>query len=106
MPKEACLQEEEWACIKEIYRSNCGRIWQACIQVIRLLYKNKGEPMDINTLKQVSLSYARAAGAAVVAMYLAGETDPKKLAYAFLAGFVGPVAKYFDKSAKDFGLTK
>jgi hypothetical protein len=67
---------------------------------------NKGEPMDINTLKQVSLTYARAAGAAVVAMYLAGETDPKKLAYAFLAGFIGPVAKYFDKSAKEFGLTK
>ena len=62
--------------------------------------------MDINTLKQISLTYARAAGAAVVAMYLAGETDPKKLAYAFLAGFIGPVAKYFDKSAKDFGLTK
>ena len=62
--------------------------------------------MDINTLKQVSLTYARAAGAAVVAMYLAGETDPKKLAYAFVAGFIGPVAKYFDKSAKDFGLTK
>ena len=60
--------------------------------------------MDINTLKQVSLSYARAAGAAVVAMYLAGETDPKVLAYAFIAGFVGPAAKYLDKSAKEFGL--
>ena len=62
--------------------------------------------MDINKLKQISLTYARAAGAAVIAMYMAGETDPKKLAYAFVAGFVGPVAKYFDKSAKDFGLTK
>ena len=62
--------------------------------------------MNINTLKQVALTYARAAGTAVVAMYLAGEQDPKKLAYAFVAGFIGPVAKYFDKSAKEFGLTK
>jgi hypothetical protein len=62
--------------------------------------------MDIKTLKQVGLTYARAAGAAVVAMYMAGETDPKKLAYAFIAGFVGPAAKYFDKSAKEFGITK
>jgi hypothetical protein len=62
--------------------------------------------MDIKTLKQVGLTYARAAGAAVVAMYMAGETDPKKLAYAFIAGFVGPAAKYFDKSAKEFGVTK
>ncbi len=62
--------------------------------------------MDINTLKQVAFTYARAAGAAVVAMYMAGETDPKKLAYAFIAGFVGPAAKYFDKSAKEFGLKK
>jgi hypothetical protein len=62
--------------------------------------------MDINTLKQVGFTYARAAGAAVVAMYMAGETDPKKLAYAFIAGFVGPAAKYFDKSAKEFGLKK
>ena len=62
--------------------------------------------MDIKTLKQVGLTYARAAGAAVVAMYMAGETDPKKLAYAFIAGVVGPAAKYFDKSAKEFGVTK
>jgi hypothetical protein len=60
--------------------------------------------MNINTLKQVALTYARAAGAAVVAMYMAGEHDPKKLAYAFIAGFIGPMAKYFDKSAKEFGL--
>lgn len=62
--------------------------------------------MNINTIKQVALTYARAAGAAVIAMYLAGETDPKVLAYAFIAGFVGPLAKYFDKSAKEFGLKK
>jgi hypothetical protein len=62
--------------------------------------------MNIDTLKQVALTYARAAGAAVIALYMAGETDPKVLAYAFIAGFVGPAAKYIDKSAKEFGLVK
>jgi hypothetical protein len=62
--------------------------------------------LDVTKLKAIALSYARAAGAAVVAMYMAGETDPKVLAYAFIAGFVGPAAKYFDKSAKEFGLKK
>jgi hypothetical protein len=62
--------------------------------------------MDINTLKQVALTYARAAGAAVIALYMAGEQNPKVLAYAFIAGFVGPAAKYLDKSAKEFGLKK
>jgi hypothetical protein len=62
--------------------------------------------MDINTIKQVTITYARAAGAAAIAMYLAGESDPKVLVYAFIAGFVGPLAKYFDKSAKEFGLKK
>jgi hypothetical protein len=37
---------------------------------------------------------------------MAGEHDPKVLAYAFIAGFVGPAAKYLDKSAKEFGLKK
>jgi hypothetical protein len=59
--------------------------------------------MNIESLKQVALTYARAAGAAVIALYMAGETDPKVLAYAFIAGFVGPAAKYLDKSAKEFG---
>jgi hypothetical protein len=62
--------------------------------------------MNINTLKQVALTYARAAGASVIALYMAGQTDPKVLAYAFIAGFIGPVAKYVDKSAKEFGLKK
>jgi hypothetical protein len=53
--------------------------------------------MNINTLKQVALTYARAAGAAVVALYMAGETDQKVLSYDFISGFVGPAAKYLDK---------
>ena len=62
--------------------------------------------MNMKTLKQVALTYARAAAASVVALYMAGHTDPKVLAYAFIAGFVGPAAKYVDKSAKEFGLKK
>jgi hypothetical protein len=53
---------------------------------------------------QVIHSYLRAAVAAALAMYLAGETDPKKLAYAALAAVAAPAMKAFDKSAKEFGL--
>jgi len=53
---------------------------------------------------QVLHSYLRAALAAALAMYLAGETDPKKLAYAALAAVAAPAMKAFDKSAKEFGL--
>lgn len=53
---------------------------------------------------QVLHSYLRAAVAAVLAMYLAGETDPKKLAYAALAAVAAPAMKAMDKSAKEFGL--
>ena len=53
---------------------------------------------------QVLHSYLRAAVAAALAMYLAGETDPKKLAYAALAAVAAPAMKAVDKSAKEFGL--
>lgn len=53
---------------------------------------------------QVLHSYLRAAVAAALAMYLAGETDPKKLAYAALAAVAAPAMKALDKSAKEFGL--
>ena len=62
--------------------------------------------MNMKTLKQVALTYARAAAASVVALYMAGQTEPKVLASAFLAGFVGPVIKALDKNAKEFGRTK
>lgn len=60
--------------------------------------------MDSKKLKAIGLSYFRAALSAVAALYLAGVTDTKTLAYAFIAGLVGPAAKALDKSAKDFGL--
>jgi hypothetical protein len=59
---------------------------------------------DKEKAKQIGLSYLRAAGAAVVALYMAGQHDPKVLASAFLAGLVGPIMKALDKSAPQFGL--
>ena len=54
-------------------------------------------------LKHVSLTWFRAAASAAIALYLAGETDIKTLGTAALAGFLGPVLKWLDSSAKEFG---
>lgn len=62
--------------------------------------------MHKEIIKQLSLSWFRAAAAAAVALYISGETDPKKLSAAFAAGFLGPALKWLDPSAKDFGITK
>ena len=63
--------------------------------------------MKINEqFKQVSLTWFRAAAAAAIALYLAGETDLKVLSTAALAGFLGPVLKWLDPSAKEFGKKK
>jgi hypothetical protein len=53
--------------------------------------------------KQVSLTWFRAAGAAAIALYLAGETNLKVLGTAALAGLLGPALKWLDPSAKEFG---
>ncbi len=53
--------------------------------------------------KQITLSWFRAAAAAAIALYLAGETDLKTLGMAALAGAAGPVLKWLDSSATDFG---
>ena len=44
-------------------------------------------------LKAAGLSYLRAAISCVGALYLSGISDPKVLANAFIAGFIGPVLK-------------
>ena len=62
--------------------------------------------IDKEKAKQIALSYIRAAAAAAVALYTAGQRDPKVLAAAFVAGLVGPILKALDKSAPEFGLTK
>ena len=54
-------------------------------------------------LKQVSLTWFRAAAASAVALYLAGETNLKVLGTAALAGFLGPLLKWLDTSAPEFG---
>ncbi len=54
-------------------------------------------------LKQVSLTWFRAAAAAAIALYLAGETNLKVLGTAALAGLLGPVLKWLDPSAPEFG---
>ena len=56
--------------------------------------------------KQMSLTWFRAAASAAIALYLAGETDVKVLGTAALAGFLGPVLKWLDPSAKEFGKKK
>jgi hypothetical protein len=61
---------------------------------------------DVEKLKQIGLSYVRAAAASVVALYTAGQHDPKTLATAFVAGLVGPVLKALDKNAPEFGRKK
>jgi hypothetical protein len=51
----------------------------------------------------VAQSYLRASLASVLALYLAGQTDWKVLANAFLAGLVGPVLKALDPKSTEFG---
>lgn len=59
--------------------------------------------MNIKKVKAVVLSYARAAVAAVLALYLAGTTDLKSLALAGIAAVAGPILKALDPSASEFG---
>ncbi len=54
-------------------------------------------------MKQIGLTWFRAAAAAAIALYLAGETDLKTLGMAALAGAAGPILKWLDSSAVDFG---
>ena len=54
-------------------------------------------------LTQIVLSYGRAAFAAVMALYLAGETSPKALLSAAVAAVAGPVLKALDPKATEFG---
>lgn len=60
--------------------------------------------MDTKKLVAIATTYARAAVPSVVAMYAAGVTDPKTLAYAFLSAFIAPLWKALDPKAKEFGL--
>jgi hypothetical protein len=48
-------------------------------------------------------SYLRGALTAVIALYLAGETNVKTLVMAAVAAVAAPALKALDPSAKDFG---
>ena len=54
----------------------------------------------------VAQSWLRASAAAVLAMYMAGITDPKVLANAFVAGLLGPLVKALQPNQKEFGIKK
>lgn len=60
--------------------------------------------MNKAQLQSAAGSYIRAALSSVVALYLAGQTDPKVLANAFIAGLIGPLAKALNPKDKAYGI--
>ena len=54
-------------------------------------------------MKQIALTYFRAAFAAALALYLAGISDPKALLSAAVAAVAAPLLKAVDSSATQFG---
>jgi len=59
--------------------------------------------MNAEKLVAMAGSYLRAALAAVIALYLAGETDLKNLLMAGVAAIAGPVLKALDPKETAFG---
>lgn len=59
--------------------------------------------MNKNTMKAIAATYLRAGIASVIALYLAGITDPKALLSAALAAVAGPLLKALDPKATEFG---
>ena len=59
----------------------------------------------MNTEKLVAIAgtYLRAAFASVLAMYIAGITDPKALGSAFLASRAAPILKALDSKETAYG---
>ena len=51
-------------------------------------------------------SYGRAAIASAAALYMSGISDPKVLANAFIAGLLGPAAKFINPKDPSYGLGK
>ena len=62
--------------------------------------------MDMNTLKSAGATWLRASVAAVVALYMSGISDPKTLANAFVAGLLGPAAKFVNPKDPSYGFGK
>ena len=60
--------------------------------------------MNQAQLKAAAATYLRAAAASVLALYMAGQTDPKGLLNAAIAGLVGPLAKALNPKDASYGL--
>ena len=59
--------------------------------------------MNKKKLEAIAATYLRAGIAAVIALWLAGVTDPKALATAGIAAVAGPLLKAIDPNCKEFG---
>lgn len=59
--------------------------------------------MDITVLKAAGATWLRASIAAVAALYMSGVTDPKTLVNAFIAGLLGPAAKFVNPKDPSYG---
>ena len=59
--------------------------------------------MDLNKLKAAGATWARASLASVIALYMSGITDPKTLLNAFIAGLIGPAAKFVNPTDPSYG---
>lgn len=59
--------------------------------------------MNKKKLEAIASTYLRAAAAAVIALYLAGVTEPKALLSAAVAAIAGPLLKALDSNATEFG---
>ena len=55
-------------------------------------------------VKTIAASYARAFASAALALYLAGETDPKKLSAARLAAVLPPLLRWLNPKDASFGV--
>ena len=62
--------------------------------------------MDIKVLKEAGATWLRASLAAVAALYMSGISDPKILANAFIAGLLGPAAKFVNPKDPSYGVGK
>jgi hypothetical protein len=62
--------------------------------------------MNQAQLKAAAATYLRAAAASVVALYMAGQTDPKVLLNAAIAGLIGPLAKALNPKDSSYGIVK
>jgi hypothetical protein len=61
--------------------------------------------MNSKALQAAAASYGRTAISAVLALYLAGNTDAKALASAALASVAGPLLRALNPKDSAFGIT-